>query len=422
MNENDLLARQHRLLSLNDPVSIFPDYSGYSLVNLPDSICNWLGIPGLGNSPLSESFDHRTERYDRVILLLMDGLGWTRLQKWMRDFPGELAAWEHLLKKNHLFPLTSVSPSTTCAALTTLNTGKTPAVHGNLGYELWLQEFGVTANMILHTPMTIRGGAGSLAKCGFKASEFLPVSTLDTHLLAHGVDVQALHPAPIARSSLTEMLFPAASLNAYRSMSDLWYRLREFITTDDHLPAYLFAYWSEIDELSHFYGPEDRRVILAFRDFTRYLTDLLDGISMPGKKKTMLVLSADHGLQASTILPQYDLNRYKEFTDLLQIMPTGENRLPFLHVNPDKQEQVKAYIDEKWPGKFQVISGEAVISSGLFGNGSIYEETKSRIGDLVVFPCKDAYWWWAPKENRLMGRHGGLSRDEMLVPLAFIEC
>ena len=28
-----------------------------------------------------------------------------------------------------------------------------------------------------------------------------------------------------------------------------------------------------------------------------------------------------------------------------------------------------------------------------------------------------AYWWWANAENALYGRHGGLSADEMLVPL-----
>jgi hypothetical protein len=27
-----------------------------------------------------------------------------------------------------------------------------------------------------------------------------------------------------------------------------------------------------------------------------------------------------------------------------------------------------------------------------------------------------AYLWWAPKENVLIGRHGGVSPEEMLVP------
>jgi hypothetical protein len=29
----------------------------------------------------------------------------------------------------------------------------------------------------------------------------------------------------------------------------------------------------------------------------------------------------------------------------------------------------------------------------------------------------DAYLWWADKENPLVGRHGGLSAEEMIVPL-----
>jgi hypothetical protein len=33
----------------------------------------------------------------------------------------------------------------------------------------------------------------------------------------------------------------------------------------------------------------------------------------------------------------------------------------------------------------------------------------------------DAYLWWADKENPLIGRHGGLSADEMIVPLLSVE-
>ena len=34
----------------------------------------------------------------------------------------------------------------------------------------------------------------------------------------------------------------------------------------------------------------------------------------------------------------------------------------------------------------------------------------------------DAYLWWADKENPLVGRHGGLSAEEMIVPLLSVSC
>jgi hypothetical protein len=38
----------------------------------------------------------------------------------------------------------------------------------------------------------------------------------------------------------------------------------------------------------------------------------------------------------------------------------------------------------------------------------------------VVFPRGNAYWWFPERDNPLLGRHGGLSQAEMLVPLLML--
>jgi hypothetical protein len=422
ITESQLLQHQSRLLSLDDPTCVFPDYAGFNLVNLPHSICRWLGVPGLGDQALATEYPFSGKIFDQVILLLVDGLGWTRLRQWMRSDPEEFAIWNQIFQQERLVPLTAISPSTTCAALTTLNTGRAPAVHGNLAYELWLKEFGVVANMIKHAPMTMRSKAGSLRKCGFQPEKFLPLGTLDAHLLFHGITVETLHPAPIAHSSLTEMLFPAAKGHTYHSLGDLWYQLSATIMNEKDRPKYVFAYWSEIDELSHLYGPDDIRVKQAFRDFTRHFDDLQASLTVSGDRRTLLVITADHGLQATPLHEDFDLNRHREFLAHLAIPPTGENRLPFLHIKAGTEDKIAAYLEEQWPGKFQIFSAAEIVSLGLFGSGPVYEKSTDRLGDLVIIPLGDAYWWWSTRENRLLGRHGGLSRDEMLVPLAFVAC
>jgi len=55
------------------------------------------------------------------------------------------------------------------------------------------------------------------------------------------------------------------------------------------------------------------------------------------------------------------------------------------------------------------------------GFGKAYKGTTDRIGNWVVIPKNNAYWWWVNKENVLRGRHGGLSPQEMLVPFFAIE-
>ncbi len=274
-----------------------------------------------------------------MILLLVDGLWWLRLQKWMQSPAEEFAVWKYLEQNNQLVPITSITPSTTCAALTTLNTGESPAAHGNLAYELWLKEFGVVANMITHTPMRFQGEAGSLKKIGIQPAEFLPVPTLDSHFISNGITVEALHPAAISHSSLTAMLFPMARLHSYFSLGDLWYQLRDAIKNSGNHSSYVFAYWSAVDELSHLYGPDDMRVQQAFRELSWYLTDLWKNPFKSDRKKTLLIITADHGLQATPVNETYNLNKHKAFLDCLVILPTEKTGCLFCISKPEKKSR-----------------------------------------------------------------------------------
>jgi hypothetical protein len=66
---------------------------------------------------------------------------------------------------------------------------------------------------------------------------------------------------------------------------------------------------------------------------------------------------------------------------------------------------------------FLPIRSADAIQQGLFGNGTHHPMLADRLGDWILIPQNDAYlWWWWQKENPLLGRHGGLSPQEMLVP------
>jgi hypothetical protein len=57
----------------------------------------------------------------------------------------------------------------------------------------------------------------------------------------------------------------------------------------------------------------------------------------------------------------------------------------------------------------------------LFGPGEAHPRLYERLGDLILIPHRNAYLWWADKENILLGRHGGLHPDEMLVPFLAVR-
>src|SRR5512133_2292780 len=89
----------HRLEGLDaGPGALYPFYDGYSLANLPASICHWLGVPAFGtplNSPILDVF---RQRFKHVILLVVDGMGLNIMQAALERSRRDLtfAAWDNL--------------------------------------------------------------------------------------------------------------------------------------------------------------------------------------------------------------------------------------------------------------------------------------------------------------------------------------
>jgi len=411
--------KSHRLPGLTlEGDFLYPRYADQSVLNLPSTICHILGAPPLGAGALHPDILAHLGSARRVILILMDALALHRLQRWMRN--GVAPQWAEWVDAGSLFPLTSIVPSTTSAALTSLWTGRSVAEHGVAGYELWLKEYGVIANMILHGPMYFQNDVGTLSRAGFKPEAFLqPFTTLGTHLLQHGVKTYVFQHRSIIRSGLSQMFFQDVNLQAVNTAADLWVNVRLMLENRPRERQYTWVYWSEVDHFSHFYGPDDERPAAEFAAFTRALDQhLLQRLAPEARKDTLILLTADHGALSTPRNPELELSRHGDFTRRLHLLPTGENRLPYLHVRPGQEEALHKYIQSTWPGQFTLVNAVVALEQGLFGPGQPHPALADRLGDWIAIPHGNAYWWWAEKENQLVGRHGGLHPDEMLVPLA----
>jgi predicted AlkP superfamily pyrophosphatase or phosphodiesterase len=402
------------------PGAFYPSYAGYSLANIPHSICRWLGVPGFGIQPLApEILEVYPGPFQHVILLLVDGLGLNKLGQFLQSGKenGRYALWQRLVGQGLLTPLTSIVPSTTTAALTTLWTGRTPAEHGVVGYEMYLKEYQMNANMILHAPAAYQGDVGSLRRAGFDPETFLPVPTLGPHLAVHGINTYAFQHISIAHSGLSSMLFPQVNVLPFRTLSDLWVSLPEHQQAHAGERTYTYIYWGELDELSHRFGPEDPRVDLEFANFTFLLGHFLDEMQRSARRDTLLLVSADHGHLHTPKYASFELKNHPELDSYLQIIPSGENRLAYLFARPGCEGKIQAYLEQALPGRFVLIPSEQVRASGLLGGGVPAPRLAERMGEFVLVAQDEAYLWWAAKENPLLGRHGGLSHTEMFIPL-----
>jgi predicted AlkP superfamily pyrophosphatase or phosphodiesterase len=413
----------HRLPDLDlEAGFVYPAYQGYSILNIPASVCCWLGASPVAGPPLADEIEaaYGGRQFQRVILVVLDALGFERLQRWLTG--GAAPVWRELAQAGVLAPLTSITPSTTSAAITTFWTGRSPAEHGLTGYEMWFKEYGVVGNTITHSAASFLNDPGGLARAGFNAQESLSFPVMGTRLAAQGIQTYVFQHASILHSGLSRSVLKDVNLRRYFTASDLWINLRSLIENNLRQRLYAYVYWSELDTLTHAYAPDDERSLAEFDQFSAALERLfLHKLSPVARQGVLLILTADHGAILTRPDAHYDLHNHPNLTRRLHIQPTGENRLAYLYVRPGQMEAVHEYIERTWPGQFALVDSIHAADAGLFGPGKPHSGLYDRLGDLIVAARDDAYLWWANKENQVFGRHGGLHRQEMLVPFLAVD-
>jgi hypothetical protein len=411
------LLRKHKLAELDLAAdALYPSYEGFSILNVSASLCKWLKSPDLPHPPIKiPELDAMAEGVSNIVLVLIDSISASRFRTWLLEAnPALNFAHDHQL----LAPLTSVVPSTTSSALTSLWTGRSPAEHGILGYEIFIKEYGIVLNMITHSPMAIEGSSGLIYRAGFDPVSALPVNTLGPQLHSAGVETHAFLHHSICRSGLSKMHYQSVPIHAFGGIPDLWISVRELVERKRDQCALIWIYYGGVDAVSHRFAPDSERAKTEFVGFIEAMERLFTSrLSTDTRKNTLLLMLSDHGQIFTPRHYGYELRNHPLLVRDLHMNPTGEHRFAYLYPRPGKVKAVIEYFKRSWGDTFTLLPSMRALKAGLFGPGVPALQTLDRIGDLIAISQGDAYLWWNEKEDPLQGRHGGLSEDEMLVPL-----
>lgn len=399
---------------------VWPRYGGRSVANIPATIGHLLGVPqGWLSPPLEdELWKGLSEGVERVVLMLVDGVGWRRLWQVVKD---KDPTFESFLAQQgaSVFPITTVSPSTTSVATTTYwGNGATPAEHGMLGYTFLLAQYSAVCNMLFWKPAGRgKGGYGELIQWGIEPETFLPTPSISQVLAKQGIPTTCIMPQAITRSPLSAMQMRQADVRGYTNDTDLWLSLHSWLQVNQNKRAYCYLYYPDFDSFSHRDGPNAPSWEKLWRTFRFHWQTLLDELPTGARKKTMFIISADHGHVHSSPEKSYFLDQHPELTQHFSFMPGGEPRHAYLYARPGHKTAIRDYYVEHLAADFHLLDAKQALQAGLYGSpAAFHPDAERRIGEFVLLSKKGATIWPQPPDKKLIGMHGSLEPEEMIVP------
>ena len=406
------IRRQKEQALLNRPVplgfpahAMLPEYAGRSIASVPALARHLLGL-SVEDRVLAGEIT--ADSVDRVILLILDGVGYRKLMQVFHDHPG--MAMRALAERGTCLPITSVFPSTTVTALTSYSTGLTPQQHGMIGYRLYLRETQSITNMIQLPMLDPAPGAHPRVT----AESLLPMPTVYEEMEAAGVRTHTLLPSHISGSGLSRVLYRGCgSTHPVVNFADMLVTARQILSKAT-AKTFLSLYWPGPDSIAHTRGPETESYLAELLSIDEAIRrELLGRV-----ENTLLLICSDHGFVPMRSADYLRLSDLPDLSAGLLLPPVGEPRASYLFLRHRNGSGDRAHAPTELPnGLVQFTAAEAV-QLGLFGHGDLHPEFTHRLGDLIVVSTGAAGVYHPyPGAPLLPGMHGGLTPEEMLVPL-----
>lgn len=360
-----------------DDQPVLPDYEGACTCNVVDVLIDDPDHP-------PEWFPPGVAGADQIVLLVLDGLGWDQLQErrhLLRGLPAMSAE-----------PITTVAPTTTATALTSIATGLTPGEHGVIGYRMSVDDD--ILNVLRWS--TSKGDA----------RERIPPESIQ-----HDVAFGGQRPPVVVRAEFRDTGFTRAHLGGCRHVP---YRMPSTLVAEilHQLEAgepFVYAYYDGVDKVAHEYGLGtvfESELVFVDR-MVEYLCQLLP-------EGTALVITADHGqvdVGKNVLLPDPEVLARVDHQ-------SGEARFRWLHARPGAEADLLAVATERHGDVAWVVSREQTLDESWFGP-KVLPGPLSRLGDVALV-AREPVAFEDPNDTGpfvLQGRHGSMTSAEVLVPL-----
>ncbi len=370
-----LVAIRPIIAPVTNPV--LPDYAGASLAGLMPEL--------LGHGAGYHGFPVDLSTGEPVVLLVLDGLGWEQLRE-RTELAPTLAAMSG-------GPITSVAPSTTATALTSITTGLVPGEHGIVGYRM------VLGDDVVNTLRWASSHRGDVRRLDPPEE----VQPFDPFL---GEAIPTVTRAEFVTSGFSRAHLRGGRFVGYRTVGTLIHQVARLLEEGSPL---VYAYYDGVDKVAHEYGLGP-----VYDAEVRFADLLVAAIIDRVPTGTRVVVTADHGqvhCEPGTV----------ELAPAVMESAaglSGEGRFRWVHARSGRESDLLVAAEEAHGDVAWVRSLEQILDEQWFGP-SVSAAARRRLGDVALVPI-DPIAFGDPDDTgpfELIGRHGSLTAAEMLVPL-----
>ena len=325
------------------------------------------------------------------VVLLVDGLGARLLERYAHAAP----FLSSLLVEQA--PATAGVPSTTATSLTSFGTGLTPGAHGLVGFTSRVPGTDKLLNALFWDK-------------DVDPLEWQPHDTAFTRLRRLGASVQVVNKREFRGSGLTVAAHRGAD---YVDADKVGERIAAALAASAEACSLTYLYDGDLDWTGHRYGVASSQWLQQLSMIDAEAEQLRDALPAPVR----LLVVADHGMIDSAGESRVDIDEQTELRDGVALLG-GEARFRHVYCRGGAVDDVVATWSAVLGSRALVLRREEAVARGWFG--PVTPSVLPRLGDVLVACHGDTAILSTadfPYEATLVGLHGSLTPDEMLIPM-----
>lgn len=363
-----------------------------SLVALSNSFLKFYGVEPF--HPSLKELDEKlnSKRYQNIVLLILDGMGVNVINEHLDN--------KSLLKSHIAHQIYSVFPPTTTAATTAIHTGLTPLESGWLAWMTYYKEYDRCIENFLNTDYY----TGERLTTPFPCEDILKCKEIYSRIVEQNPNLEFHKINP-----------PFDSKDGVKSFNQMCKKIAKQVSGSNKC-KFIRAYWNDPDHTIHHFGVTSKEAKNVMKDIERNLKHLCSKL-----KDTLIVITADHGMvDTQNII----LNDYPDICECFIRPPSLESRVVTFAVKDTHKVEFAKLFNKYFGNDFKLYTKQEFMASGLLGSGTPHPKVDDFIADFVAISISEKSLHYVLNQidkTTLIGEHAGISEQEMVIPLIFIE-